>query len=99
MIINIITTVLYYGLVAQKPVIRIKYKVDNSLWEFINTDADEALEIDSFLFEEKIMEMLYNEQKKMQFHQKASRYLFENHCYEDLRVGERLLHITHDILN
>jgi hypothetical protein len=93
------TTVSYHGLVAEKPVVRVKAVTDNELWEFRNTDAEEVIEIDFFLFEEKIMEMLYNEQKRMQFHQKASRYLFENHCYEDLRVRGRLLKITNDVLN
>ena len=93
-IINTVTTVSYHGLVAQKPVIRVKPKIDNSLWEFINTGAEEAVEIDSLAFEEKIMDLLYDERKRNQFIQKANQCLIENYRNEDLRVRERLLKIT-----
>ena len=99
LIIHTITTVSYHGLVAQKPPIRVKSKIDNKLWEFANTDAEEIIEIDSLDFEEKVMSLLYDEQKIRQFHRMAQRYLHENYGNEDLRVRERLLNITHDVLN
>jgi len=98
-IINTVTTVSYHGLIAQKSVIRVKPKIDNSLWEFTNTGAEEAVEIDSLDFEEKIMDLLYDERKRNQFIQKANQCLIENYRNEDLRVRERLLKITNDILN
>ena len=72
---------------------------DHELWEFTNTDAEEVIEIDSLHFEEKIMDLLYDERKRNQFIQKANQCLIENYRNEDLRVRERLLKITNDILN
>ena len=99
LIINTITTVSYHGLVAKKPVIRVKAMTDHELWEFTNTDAEEVIEIDSLHFEEKIMDLLYDERKRKQFHQNANKYLNDNYRNEDLRVRERLLKITNDVLN
>jgi len=94
LIIHTITTVSYHGLVAQKLPIRVKSKIDNKLWEFANTDAEEVIEIESLDFEEKVMSLLYDEQKIKQFHRRAQRCLHENYGNEDLRVRERLLKIT-----
>jgi len=88
----------YHGLVAEKPVVRVKAVTDNELWEFRNTDAEEVIEIDSLLFEEKVMSLLHDEQKRKKFHQSANRCLLENYSNEDLRVRERLLNIIHDVL-
>jgi len=98
LIINTKTTVSYHGLVAEKPVVRVKAVTDNELWEFRNTDAEEVIEIDSLLFEEKVMSLLHDEQKRKKFHQSANRCLLENYSNEDLRVRERLLNIIHDVL-
>ena len=99
LIINTISTVSYHGLVVKKPVIRIKPKIDNLLWEFTDTDAERTVRFDSPMFEKEIMGLLYEGQNQKRFHQKAHQYLLENYCNEDLRVRERFLNTIHKILN
>tara|TARA_B100000315_G_C14471731_1_gene538673 strand:- start:436 stop:639 length:204 start_codon:yes stop_codon:yes gene_type:complete len=62
----------------------VKSTIDNKLWKFANTGAEESMEIESPLFEEKVISLKYDEQKIKQFHQRAQQYLHINCDNEDL---------------